>query len=326
MWFFQSIFGSDATAGIYPDSLIKTAIERAVDGTDPWIRAVPGYKRKLRPAVVQAIDYVLALVDGMAPPIVVEPGSYGSDPLLRTFFISTTDMRKIFASDRNLAEFQCRQAVALPRVFALLVMEKQEKIIFGAELSGDIVLRDVPQIAVSFDAHRLFDPAISEDEIRRQLKRRAYDHLLSLALRRITIVKTERDKLERYRALLQSKLNLLQRGSWGFNETAADEHLDVVSIEELLDRIETQLLELGGDDRMLEVYLGIVTDVLGRPEDHLWASKETLNVDRMGIKRSKAASDTPELMLNMMSDDEGRSLVVSLVALSGEVIQNNGTA
>lgn len=325
MWFFQSIFGSDATAGIYPDSLIKAAIERAVDGTDPWIRAVSGYKKKLRPAIVQAIDYVIALVDGMAPPIVIEPGSYGSDPLLRTIFISATDMRKILTSDRSLAEFRCRQAVALPRVFALLAMEKQEKIIFGAELSGDIVLRDVPQIAVSFDAHRLFDPTISEDEIRRQLKRRAYDHLLSLALKRITIVKTERDKLERYRALLQSKLNLLQRGSWGFNETAADEHLDVVSIEELLNRIETHLLELGGDDRMLEVYLGIVTDVLGRPEDHLWASKETLNVDRMGIKRSKAVSDTPELTLNMMSDDEGRTLVVSLVALSGELIQSKST-
>ncbi len=314
---FQCIFGNDTTTGSYSDSLVTDAIERAVDGTDPWIRAVGGYKKKLRPAVLCSIDHVMSLVDGMAPPIVVEPGIFDSDSLLRTFFISTADMRKILTSDRNLAEFHRRQAVTLPRVIALLVMEKQEKVFLGAELSGDIVLRDVPQIAVCFDAHHLLDPAANEEETRHQLKRRAYDHLLSLALRRISIIKTERGKLERYRALLQSKLNLLQRGGWGFVETTDDERLDVTGVEELLGKIETQLLELGGDDRMLEVYLGIVTDVLSRPEEHLWTRKEKLNVDRMGIKRSKAACDTPEVTLDMMSDDEGRNLAVSLIAIEG---------
>lgn len=323
MWSFQSIFDSNATVGNYPESLIKASIERAVDCTDPWIRAVSGYKKKLRPAVVRAIDHVMALVDGMAPPIAVGPDINDIDPRLRAFFISTADIRKILASDRSLAEFKYLQSATLPRTFALLAMEKQEKIILGAELSSNIVLRDVPQIVVSFDSHRFFDPAASEDETRRQLKRRAYDHLLSLALRRITNVKTERDKLERYRTLLQSKLNHFQRWGWGFRETATDEHLDIIGIEELLDRIETQLLELGGDDRMLEVYLGIVIGVLGRPEEHLWTREETLNVDRMGIKRSKAVSDTQKVTLNMMSDDEGHSLVVSLVSISGEAIQNN---
>ena len=42
---FQSIFGKSATKGSYPESLVKAAIERAVDGTDPWIRAVSGYKK-----------------------------------------------------------------------------------------------------------------------------------------------------------------------------------------------------------------------------------------------------------------------------------------
>ena len=326
MWLFQSIFGSDATACSYPETLIKAAIERAVDGTDPWIRAVSGYKRKLRPAVVMSIDHVMALVDGMAPPIVLEPGSYGSDPRLRTFFISNEEMRKVLDNDRNLADFRRGQAVVLPHVTALLVMKKQEQVFFGAELSGDIVLRDVPQVTVSFEAHRLIDPAGSEEETRRQLRRRAFDHLLSLALWQIAIVKTERDKLERYRALLQSKLNLLQRGSWGFNETAADEHPDVVDIEEQLDKIEMQLLELGGDDRMLEVYLGIVTDVLGRPEKHLWARKETLILDRRGIKRSEAADDAPEVTLDLMCDSEGRSMVVSLVATEVETIRDDDRA
>ena len=324
--FFQSIFGNKTTTGSYSESLVKAAIERAVDGTAPWIRAVSGYKRKLRPAVVRAIDHVVALVDGMAPAIIVTPGSYGSDPLLRTFFISNTDMWEIIDSDRNLIDFQQRKAMALPQVFALLTMEKHEKIVLGAELSGNIVQRDVPQIVVSYEAHKLIDPAASDDETRRQLKRRTFDHLLSLALRHIAIVKTERDNLERHRTLLQAKLNLLRRGEWGFDRSATDDRLDVAGAEESLARIEEQLLELGGDDRMLELYLGIVIDVIGRPEEHLWIRKETFFVDHMGIKRSEAVDNAQEVTLDLICDSEERSLAIALVAISVDVIQNSSRA
>ena len=115
-------------------------------------------------------------------------------------------------------------------------MEKQEKTIFGAALSGDIVIRDVPQVTVSFDGHRLLDPAEGEGETRRLLKRRAYDHLLSLALRRLTFVKMERSDLERRRALLQAKLNLLEREGWGFDLAEGSERLRPAAVEERLGR------------------------------------------------------------------------------------------
>lgn len=320
--FFQSLFGSDATTGRYPESLVKAAIERAVDGTDPWIRAVSGYRKKLRPAVVRAIDYVVALVDGLAPAISMDAGSYGSDPRLRTYFISGADMRKILAVDRNLLEFVRDRGAPLSRVNALLIMEKQEKLAFGAELSGDMVLRDVPQVVVSFESHRLFDPAENIEKTRLLLKRRAFDHLLRLALARITIVKTERDKLERYRTLLQSKLNLLQRVGWGFDRIDSGEQLDIADLEALLGRIDTQLMELGGDDSMLEVYLDIVIDVLGKPDKNLWSRQEALSIDHMGIKRSEGAADASQVVLDLACDSEGRSLVVSLVDISGEWVQN----
>jgi hypothetical protein len=318
--FFQSLFGSDDTVHKYPESLVHSAIERAVDGTDPWIRSLSGYQKKLRPAALLAIEHVMALVDGLSPAMVVEPGSYDREPLLRTFFISTAVMNKILDSDRNLADFWRRQITPLPRIHALLAMEKQEKPVLGAVMSGDIILRDVRQTAVSLDDHQLIDPAASEDKNRRYLKRRAFDHLLSLALSRITIVKTEHDSLERYRTLLQAKLNLLQREGWGFDKTVTDESQDVAGVEKQLDQIEQQLQELGGDDRMLEVYLDIVIDVLGRPEEHLWLKKEPLIVDRMGIKQSEVSGDASEVTLDVLHNIEGRSLVVALVDLPGEIV------
>ena len=318
--FLQSIFGT-VDKGRYSEALVKEAIERAVDGTDPWLRGVSGYKKKLRPAVIRAIDHVIALVDGLLPPLAAGLANYDDDPRLRTFFMSTAEMRKVYATDRNLAEFRRSPDGDVPQVIALMFMEKREGVTLGAELSGDIVMRDVPQVTVTFEGHRLIDPTEDEGKTRRQLMRRAFDHLLSLALRRIAAVKSERQDLERRRSLLEAKINLLQRGGWGFDETAAAQGLTVAGLEEGLGQIEAQLLELGGDDRILEFYLNIVVDVLGRPEEHIWSRKETLIVDRLGIRRSQSAFDAPELTLDVLWNAEGQSLVASLVALPGDELR-----
>ncbi|ABQ26835.1 hypothetical protein [Geotalea uraniireducens] len=318
--FLQSIFGG-VEQGRYPESLVKAAIERAVDGTDPWLRALSGYKKKLRPAVVRAIDHVVALVNALPSPIAVSSGSYGSDPRLKAFFMSTAEMRQILGSDRNLADFLKEPAAAASQVIALLMMEMQERVGFGVALSGDVVVHDVPQVTVSFVGHRLIDPSENEEKTRRQLMRRAYDHLLSIALGRIAIVKGEREDLERRRALLNAKLDLLQRGGWGFDETGSAGVPPSAALEEQLAQIEAELEEVGGDDRMLDVYLGIVADVLGRPEEYLWSGLETLIVDRLGIKRSEPADDAPELTLGVLYNSVGQNRVVTLVALPGEELR-----
>ena len=198
--FLQSIFGTSEQE-IYPESLIREAVERAVDATDSQVRAVSGYKKKLRPAILQAIDHVVALVEGLPPPMPVSLGTSDEHLPIKSFFISAIHMKKFFAEDPNLAEFMRGPGGSSPQIIALLAMEKQEKTIFGAALSGDIVIRDVPQVTVSFDGHRLLDPSANEGETRRLLKRRAYDHLLSLALRRLTSLKDVRTNLERRREL-----------------------------------------------------------------------------------------------------------------------------
>jgi hypothetical protein len=164
--FLQSIFGK-VDNGRYPETLVEEAIERAVDGTDPWLRGISGYKKKLRPPVIRAIDHVVALVDGLPPPLAAGLACYDDDPRLRTYFMSTAEMRKVYAGDRNLAEFRRGPDSDAPRIVALMVMEKREGVTMGAELSGDIVMRDVPQATVTFEDHRFIDPTGDEVKIGR---------------------------------------------------------------------------------------------------------------------------------------------------------------
>jgi len=305
---FQSIFGDNEKKGSYPESLVKAAIERAVEGTDPWMRAVSGYKRKLRPAVLHAIDHVVALVDSMPPAVTMDRAAYEECTRVRAVFISRDDMNSIIATSRELTEFRKSSGDA-QAAYALLLTEKLERGILGAELSGDIVMHGVPQVTVSFESHRLIDPSSTADELRRKLKIRAFDHLLSLALKRITIVKTERGNIENYRALLEAKLNVLNRAGWGFGNEGQEGVTELAEAEELLSRIERQLNEIGREDQMLAKYLDILSDVLSNPGSYLWTSQETLIVDRMGIKRSETSSDASELLLDALCNAEGRSLV-----------------
>jgi hypothetical protein len=313
----RSIF-SRAEQGKYPESLVTEAIERAVDGTDPWLRSVSGYKKKLRPAVLHAIDHVVALVNSLPPAMPVSFADSADDPRLKSFFVSTAAMKKVFNTDRTLGEFLSGDGGAAPQVVALMMMEKEEKVMFGAELSGDIIIRDVSKLTVSFDGHRCIDPSPDEATTRRLLMRRAYDHLLSLALKRLTFVKSERKDLEKRRTLLQAKLNLLEREGWGFDVAADGEKLSIAAIEERLDQLETELQQFGGDDCDSEACLQIVADLLGKAEEYLLAKSDTIFINRMGVKQNEASSDAPPLTFSELRNAEGRSLAVVLIAMSRE--------
>jgi hypothetical protein len=317
----QSIFGYGETMGGYPEAIVRKAIERTVDGTDPWMRSVSGYKKKLRPSILRAMDHVVALVDSLPPPVPLTRETYRDDPRVKAFFLSTEEMRAFLGKDRSLADFLREPEAGSRPATALLLMEKKENRILGVEMAGDRVIRDVPQITVSFDSHRLMDPAEAEEETRLRLKKRAFDYLIRIALQHISSAKSERKDLERRNALLTAKLDVLRRGGWGFNGAAHSQTEDIGVLEENLRRIEAQLAAFGSDDRVLGSYLDIVIDVLGHPEKHLSGERERLIIDSMGIKRDLTSSNAQELTLSILHTNDGHCRVAQLISLPGEELR-----
>ena len=277
-----------------------------------------GYSKKLRPAVLSAIDHVVSMVHSFPPPLPLSLSSYSEDPRLRGFFGSADSMKYVLGKDQNLAGFLKGPDGGAPQVIALMAMQKEEKVILGAEMSGDIIIRDVPKLTVSFDGHRFIDPTPDLEQTSRLLMRRAYDHLLSLALRRLAYVKAERTDLVRRSRLLQAKHNLLGRAGLGFDEVSTNEQTSIAEIEESLGKIEAELNELGGAYNENDAYLKAVADLLSRPEEYLQSKSETIFVNHMGIKQSAAAYDAPELTFNELRNAEGRSLAVIMVSLKSE--------
>jgi hypothetical protein len=311
---FQSIFGRNDAPGSYPKALIGEAIERAVDGTDPWLRGVTGYRRKLRPVVVTAIDHVISMVEGFHAPIELSQDSYARNPLLRACFVSSQQIQDLLNQDPALNAFRNQQCESRPAcVYALMMMHKDERQAFGAELMGDMLVRDVPQITVSFSHHRFIDLSADIEETKRLLKRRAYDHLLTLALNKIVVMRDERERLGRNRDLLQAKLNLFRLGRWGFDALDKTSAPTTEELEAEMAVIENQLLDLDGADQPIESHLKVVQDVLGSPQDYLWTRKVRLAIDPMGIKRNQPSNQAPELWVDQIQNSAGRDVIVSLV-------------
>ena len=317
---FQSISrpGADKL-GTYPEDLIERAIERAVDGTDRRLRAVSGYKKSLRPAVIHAIDHVVALVDNLPPPLKLNRRNYGTDAELNTYFASVDHMNEVLSRDAEMRQWQkSSESVLADRVFALLLMESRERNVLGVALEGNELRHDVAQVTVSFNKHRMADPTAVEDDTRRLLKRRAFDHLLTLALAGIAEAHGEHGELKRERDLLRSKQAALRSGNWGFGDDMEGETeekpADPRALEQRIKEIDAQLSTLSTG--LLQSHLDVLVDVLAGAEKSLRSESATLSIDRQGVKQSQSSTLATPITVTTLHSAAGRSLVVRLVSLA----------
>ena len=316
MKLFQSIFAGRERVGRYPDSLIQMAIERAVDGTDPRLRLLPNYRGRLREPVIHAIDHVVGLVDALAAPVAAGPDGYRSDARLPALFASLGEMLQLFGRDRALTDYRSGlEGQAAGHVVALLMARREERNVLGMDLTGDQVRRDVAQVSVSFAGHRLLEPRNSETESRRFLKRRAFDHLLVMALDRINEAEVQRTDLRRQRDLLQQKLRGMQRGSLGFDVPEAS-GADRAALEAELDDVSDQLQALGADANLLEAHLDIVAEGLRHAEDQLRRGESDLCLSPMNIRVDPGDRSARHMVFEELENARGGRATVMLVRIA----------
>jgi hypothetical protein len=316
MTLFQSIFGGGGDVrGRYPKSLIQAAIERAVDGTDPRLRLLPGYRKRLLEPVVAAIDHAVALVDDLPAPLATGRRDYSDEPRLAAVFASAESMLEDLGRDKTLRGFLAGPGRDAERVTTLLMAERVEKHILGRDLVDGLMRRDVPQIAVNFVGHRLVDPASDEVETRRQVKRRVFDYLLTLALARISAIQVERADLVHQRDLLRRKETALEREGWSFGPPEAG-YSDRRVLRVELDRITGQLHNLGTEDRVLQVHLDIVAEVLKDAAHQIWSRDISLHLDAMNIQRHPRDPTGRRIILRELHNIQGRRDTMLLLSLA----------
>ena len=188
-----------------PAELI-TAIETVVDGTDSKIRLVPGYKKKLQNVVQPALDYCNDLVSQIPEPIEVNSSTFSSNPYVNAFFTNVSDLRSIFSHSSEVQDYMETSHEDDESCCALLCMQKTEKTVFGMELTGDTLNREVPQTAVSFSDHRIYSPTSSEAETREGLRNCLFQGLTTNALGHIVKLRLGSHQLQSRHQILHARL------------------------------------------------------------------------------------------------------------------------
>ena len=319
--FLSSLFTPDAgKPGGLDKALIERATERAVDGTDPRLRALGNYRKQLREPVERAVRHIMGLIDGLPEAVPLSRQSYSTDPRLRAFFASNAHLQEVLGGFRSISDYL--QGLSGPpphEIFGLLTLEWKERNTLGMEQQGDRVRRDVPQVTVNFFNHRFACPADNEDETRLELKKRAFDYLLKLALEKILSLRGKRQELKREQQLLDRKLKAMKAGDWGLEAmfTPDDESApDPGALETKIDAVESELLELGAASGELERNLEQLAEVLAQPAHWLSRGEVNMRLNHMGIKMDES-SDGPanDLQLIRLSSASGERRIVLPVRL-----------
>ena len=306
--FFQSIFsGPDfAVFRKYDAALIERAIERVVDGTDPRLRALPSYRKKLAPAVELAIDFVVDLVDSLPPPAELSGAQFSENDRIRGLFASRQHLREILGRSQVLRKYLDRRKGGPPEnLYALLGAERSERSMMGMDLQGDIVKRDVMQQIVTFSNHRFVCPADSQSEISLEAKRRAFDNLVEYALQQILSSRLKREDTSRRYKLLKSKLQAMETAGLGINAIAEPDQSEKIDIKDLQDQVVQLEDELAGTEAApptLDHYMDVIVETLSSPEQCLQTAPVSLKLNHMGIK--------------LEEDATGRAINMEMVELS----------
>ena len=271
---------------------IERAIGIIVDETDPRLRLVRGYRKKLRKPVIRSLVYVDKLVTRIPGPFEISRKAFGSNPQVNALFGSADDIETLFARSRALHGY-FRDWPDCDRVFVPLGMYRQEKKVMGMSLDGDIMHRDVAQTAVNFSGHRLGVCATSETDLRDKLKWRGIHNLAVTALENIIRLKTGTTQLAEQRSLLEMKLRHLQaqhRGLDGLAESPGKDEPEWQALKQHLEDTGRKLEEARTGLSTLADYLTQVIRVFNHPSRCLKVRPGSVRVDRMGIKAEQGAS------------------------------------
>lgn len=292
----QTLFSATPnSSGKFDAALIRGAIERVVDGTDPRLRMARQYRKKLWTAVERTIEYVIELVDALPPAVEIGRHGFTADPRLRAFFASPRHLQETLSFGPDLHHYRQRINSALPTdLYAVLRMERVEKTVLGVALEGNMIRRDVPQTIVNFHQHRLAFLAGSETKTRREIKKRAFDYLIETALERLVSVRSQKQQLEQQqRQLLQKKTKLLKGANVAL-EPLLDPQVSALSNPVAIDRrlreIEADLIRIRADSATIDDHLAKVVATLREPEQHLRLNRVSLTLDHMNIKVSQGSS------------------------------------
>ena len=265
---------------------VEHIVEEVVQGTDARIRLVPGYRKKLQDAICSSLEFSDSIVERIPSAIEISRNTFVTDPYVNAFFTNITDLQWVFSHSSEIHDFLEEHRNDAPaECCSLLCMHMSEKTVTGMELSGDMVKKDVLQVAVNFSDHRVYSPAASEPGTREGLKQCLFGGLVNNALDHIMQLKLENHQLQSERSMLHARLRHLRQKA----ERAEHDTGPVIEIMNAIEETSRKLKHT--EDALLRANpaspqesLELVNSVFSTPDEFIETREFPLRLNKMGIK------------------------------------------
>lgn len=268
------------------EASINRAIERVVEGTNPKIRAVTGYRAKLRPYMQRALDHAEYVAERIPGPLDCCRRAWAEDPSVNAFFSGVDELRRTFGRNAELRNLY-GQNPDLAEAFLLLTMERKEIDTFGTAVDGGMLKRDVKQVTVAFSSHQVDMPSATEKELREKLKYRAFDVLVCRALQQISAYEARTHELETTLSRLKTKQKLFDMRSASLETTMIDLETRADGVQEIaaqIEETEQALLSARAEFYTLEDAIDVIKDVFGNPDQYVALIPYSVHLNRFNVR------------------------------------------
>ena len=298
--------------------LVGATVERVMQ-LHPQLRLARQYEKRLAPAVATSLEYMRALVEAVPAPREASAAAWVGDPYIHAYFAAPDDVALAISRSADLRAFFGRNA-DVPEAVAVLGMELTERHILGVAQEGGTLRRDVPQTTMSFSDHQVRMCGRTDVELRDEIVQRLLEQLALEGLARTAADKSRRNELERDRALLKTRLQLLERQGTGIRAVlGSDATADLGELARLqaeVEENERNLAGLGLRAEALDRALDHVRTVFAEPGRHLYVSARRVRLDRMNVvleEHSTQAGDDFEFQIARLPTTPPRVRAFSLV-------------
>lgn len=283
---------------------LTETMERVIDGTDGRIRLVGGYKKKLLSVIQTSLEYTDSLIDTIPKAIEINHTTYVTNPYVNAFFYNIKDLQGVFSHSSELRDFlEDFENQTLTQSCALLCMQMTEKTVLGMELSGDMLKKDVRQVAVNFSDHRIYSPAPTEPSVREGLKQCLFEGLVTNALGRIMELRLSNRRLQHERQMLRAQLRRAESGKENPALSEQERRQEIEAIRREIIRTEDDLNRI--HSATPQVSLDQVIEVFSHPESFVHLNRRSIKLNKMGIKIRKDSAQ-PANNLNLTEAIIGR--------------------
>jgi len=290
--------GQGATAPRCDPALLRRAIERVVNEVDPRLHAVPGYTRKLAPAVERTIAYFIECGQWLAAPVEFGARRWAGDPLVRTLFASAAELQRFFSDDPGVRAYFHDHPLA-DEVYIGLGVTCHERRAFGMAMRGEVIQREVLQTVISFSDYRLFGACDNEQQLRENIEQRGFGFLIGEALERIVEDQGSAHGHEHEKQLLDLRLRgLMQKRSALdslYNESNAGLDDEIAMLRTGLMREREALAPPSVKTTLLDDYIAGISAVFADPERYVKRETVRLRINRMNIKVESPDEPADEL-------------------------------